>query len=171
MANKKGDPDSLYYHQQAMAATDKIKWQEAMLKEFSNHCERKHWEPVKKEEIPAETKILDSVWAMKRKRDILTQKITKWKARLNLHGGQQDHGVHWETYPPVVNWFYIRLLLSQALANNWFTKQVDFVLAYPQADPECDMYMKLPRKLPRGIEVPNRIYMEVEQLGASGFSI
>ena len=33
MANKKGDPDSLYYHQ-AMAAPDKLKWHEAMLKEF-----------------------------------------------------------------------------------------------------------------------------------------
>ena len=150
MANKKGDPDSLYYHQ-AMAAPDKIKWQEAMLKEFRSHCERKHWVPVTKEDIPAGTKILDSVWAMKRKRDILTQQITKWKARLNVHGGQQEHGVHyWETYAPVVNWFSIRLLLSQALANNWYTKQVDFVLAYPQADPECEMYMKLPR----GIEVP-----------------
>ena len=150
MANKKGDPDSLYYHQ-AMAAPDKLKWHEAMLKEFQNHCERKHWIPVKKEEIPAGTKILDSVWAMKRKRDILTQNITKWKARLNLHGGQQEHGVHyWETYAPVVNWFSIRLLLSRALASNWYTKQVDFVLAYPQADPECDMYMKLPQ----GIEVP-----------------
>ena len=150
MANKKGDPDSLYYHQ-AMAAPDKIKWQEAMLKEFRNHCERKHWVPVTMDEIPTGTKILDSIWAMKRKRDILTQQITKWKARLNVHGGQQEHGVHyWETYAPVVNWFSIRLLLSQALANNWYTKQVDFVLAYPQADPECDMYMKLPR----GIEIP-----------------
>ena len=42
MANKKGDPDSLDYHQAMAAAPDKIKWQEAMIKEFRNHCERKH---------------------------------------------------------------------------------------------------------------------------------
>ena len=34
--------------------------------------------------------------------------------------------------------------------NNWHTRQVDLVLAYPQSDPECEMYMKLPR----GIEIP-----------------
>ena len=35
------------------------------------------------------------------------------------------------------------MLLS--LTNDWHTKQVDFVLACPQADIECDLHMKLPR--------------------------
>ena len=149
MGNK-ADKDTLYYHQ-AMAAPDKIQFQEAMIKEFTDHTELQHWVPVLLTTLPFGTKVLDSIWAMKRKRDIVTQAILKWKARLNLHGGQQEHGVHyWETYAPVVNWFSIRLLLSQAIMHNWHTRQVDFVLAYPQAKPECEMFMKLPK----GIDIP-----------------
>eukprot|EP00979_Chaetoceros_neogracilis_P005196 scaffold916_cov189-Chaetoceros_neogracile.AAC.1 len=111
-----------------------------MIKEFTDHTELQHWVPVLLTTLPFGTKVLDSIWAMKRKRDIVTQAILKWKARLNLHGGQQEHGVHyWETYAPVVNWFSIRLLLSQAIMHNWHTRQVDFVLAYPQAKPECEI--------------------------------
>jgi hypothetical protein len=51
-------------------------------------------------------KILDSVWAMKRKRDLVTREVYKHKARLNVHGGQQQFGVNYfETYSPVVTWF------------------------------------------------------------------
>ena len=32
---------------------------------------------------------------MKRKRDIVTRKFYKWKARLNFHGGQQEYRVIW----------------------------------------------------------------------------
>ena len=147
---KSGDPDTLYYHQ-AMAAPDSAEFKDSMLKEFHDHCNRRHWEPVAIENIPAGTKILDAIWSMRRKRDIKTREITKWKSRLTVHGGQQEHGVHyWETYAPVVNWFSTRLLLAQSIMHKWHTRQVDFVLAFPQAEPECDMYMKLPR----GIQIP-----------------
>lgn len=87
---------------------------------------------------------------MKRKRNILTQNVYKWKARLNIHGGKQTYGVNYtETFSPVVNWTTIRLLLTLMIAKNWFLRQVDFVLAFPQADIEYDMYMELPR----GIEI------------------
>ncbi len=145
-----GDKDTMYYHQ-AMREPDSEQFMEAMLKEFKDHCTRQHWELAKIKDIPKNTKILDAVWAMKRKRDIKTGEIYKWKARLNVHGGQQVKGVNfWETYAPVVNWFSIRLLLAQAVMQNWHTRQIDFVLAYPQADIETELFMKLPR----GIEVP-----------------
>jgi hypothetical protein len=83
---------------------------------------------------------------MKRKRDLVSQKVLKHKARLNVHGGQQQHGVNFfETYSPVVAWFSIRILLTLALLNRWYTRQIDFVMAYPQAPVECDIYMKLPK--------------------------
>ena len=82
---------------------------------------------------------------MKRKRDIKTQQVYKYKARLNIHGGQQEYGVHYtKTYSPVVNWFSVSLLLVMAIINKWHTRQVDFVLAYPQAPIPYDNYMKLP---------------------------
>jgi Reverse transcriptase (RNA-dependent DNA polymerase) len=37
------------------------------------------------------------------------------------------------------------VFLVQALLNNWHTKQLDFVLAYPQADVECDLYLGIPQ--------------------------
>jgi hypothetical protein len=73
-------------------------------------------------------------------------RYTKWKARLNCHGGQPEHGINfWETYLPVVNWFLIRLFLVTSILQNWDTRhQIDFVLAFPQADVECDIYMEVP---------------------------
>ena len=88
---------------------------------------------------------------MKRKRDVRTQKIIKYKAWLNAHGGQQEYGIHYfETYSPVVNWFSVRLFLVLTLLLNWYMRQIDFVLAYPQAPIKCDLFMKMPR----GIVVP-----------------
>ncbi len=49
-----------------------------------------------------------------------------------------------ETYAPVVQWATIRFFISLAILSNWHTRQLDFVLAYTQADIERDLYMKLP---------------------------
>ena len=38
----------------------------------------------------------------------------------------------------------MRILLTLALVNGWATRQVDFVLAFPQAPLECDLFMRLP---------------------------
>jgi Reverse transcriptase (RNA-dependent DNA polymerase) len=51
---------------------------------------------------------------------------------------------YWETYVPVVGWPTIRLFLTMMIMNKCQSKQVDFVLAFPQADIECDMYMQIP---------------------------
>ena len=85
------DLDTLYY-QEAMAASDTDNFVEAIIKEVNTQCERDHWELILKENIPNNKNILDSVWAMKEKRDIKTRKVCKWKARLNIHGGQQELG-------------------------------------------------------------------------------
>lgn len=83
---------------------------------------------------------------MKRKRDIRTRQVYKHKARLNIHGGQQEYGVHFtETYSPVVNWYTVRLLLILSKVHGWYSKQIDFILAYPQADIPFDNFMKIPK--------------------------
>ena len=100
---------------------------------------------IKRTQVPKGKNVLPAVWAMKRKRDIATQAIKKYKARLNLHGGKQVFGEDfYETYAPVVGWMTVRLLLIIAAIMKWRTRQVDFVLAYPQADIEQPMYMELP---------------------------
>jgi hypothetical protein len=87
---------------------------------------------------------------MKRKRDIKTKRVYKHKARLNVDGRKQEYAVNFfETFSPVVTWISIRIVFIMVLLNNWHTRQIDFVLAYPQAPIEYDIYMELPQ----GIEL------------------
>jgi hypothetical protein len=141
------DPDTLYYHQ-AMQAEDSEDFKDAMVMEANAHTTRGHWLFLEKRHVPKDQDILSAIWAFKRKRRIDTRKVYKHKARLNIHGGQQTHGVnYWETYSPVVNWYSIRLCLTFSLIFDWSTRQIDSVMAFPQADVECDLYMELPRGL------------------------
>ena len=49
------------------------------------------------------------------------------------------------TYAPVVTWFVIRLMIVMGIIFNWALRQVNFVMAYPQAPIETDIYMELPQ--------------------------
>ena len=139
------DPDIMYLHE-AMKQPDKKQFVKAMIDEVTTHTERGHWKIVPITEVPSGTKILPAVWAMRRKRRILSREIYKWKARLNVHGGKQTHGVdYWETYAAALKWSSVRFFLVQAIINSWHTRQLDFVLAYPQADVECDLYLEIPQ--------------------------
>jgi hypothetical protein len=143
-AASRGDPDTLSY-KDAMGTIDSQEFKTAMVKEANDHATRGTWEIWEKRNVPEGHKILSSVSAFKRKRQIDTRKVYKHKARLNIHGGQQTHGVnYWETFSPVVNWFSIQLCMTFALIFDWYTRQIDFVLAFPQADVECDLFMELP---------------------------
>ena len=95
--------------------------------------------------MPSGVPLLSSVWQMKRKRKPSTGEISKYKARPNVNGKEQVQGVHYEeTYAPVVGWATIRFFMTLAIINNWHTRQLDFVLAFPQADIERELYMRLP---------------------------
>ena len=138
------DPDTLYWHQ-AMKQPDAEEFRKAAIKEFNDHCEKKHWVIIDRSEVPPGKNVLPAVWSMKRKRNILTRKVIKYKARLNIHGGKQVFGEDYnETYSPVVSWMTIRFFLILSLICGWKTKQIYFVLAFPQANIEQDMYMELP---------------------------
>jgi hypothetical protein len=135
----------MYYHE-AMKEPDRKQFIEAMEKEVDSHTKNGVWELVLKSSLPKGTEILPSVWAMKRKRRIATREIYKWKARLNIDGSKQTQGVnYWDTFSPVASWSAIRMVLITSLLNGWETRQVDFVLAYTQAEVECELYMKIPK--------------------------
>jgi hypothetical protein len=141
----KTDKDTMYFDQ-AMKQHDAPQFIQAAIDEVATHQDNGHWEVVPISDVPENITVLDAVWSMRRKRRLLTNEIYKWKARLNIHGGQQELGInYWETYAPVVTWAAIRLILVLVLLYNWYTLQIDFVLAYPQADVECEMYMKIPK--------------------------
>ena len=52
---------------------------------------------------------------------------------------------NYDTYAPAVTWFAIRLLIVFSILFSWLLQQVDFVMTYPQAPIEMDMYMEFPQ--------------------------
>ena len=73
-------------------------------------------------------------------------KVYKWKAWLNVHGGQQEHSVHYgDTYVPVVTWQMVRFFVILSLLLGWHSHQLDFIMAYPQALAEMTLYMHFPQ--------------------------
>ena len=116
----------------------------AMQKEIEDHQSRDHLETFLRKNLPSGTKTILSIWAFKVKRNP-DGRILEHKAQLNAHGGMQRWGIdYWETYAPVVNWISVRLLLILSIIHSLNTKSIDFVLAFPQATLERDVFMKLP---------------------------
>lgn len=146
------DPDVMNL-KDAMAADDKQEFLQAMKDEIEAHVSNKNWIIIHRSKVPSNRKVLPAVWAMRRKRDIATRNVYKWKARINVHGGKQVKGVdYWETYAPVASWPSIRLVMFIAALNNWTTRQLDFVLAFPQALVKTDIFMDIPQ----GFHIPGK---------------
>ena len=180
--------DIMYFHQ-AMQQPDASEFVKAVVKEVNGHTKQNHWKLVPRSEVPDDCDVIPSVWSMRRKRDITTNEISKYKSRLNLHGGKQVFGLNYfETFAPVVTWFAIRLMLIVALLFMLALRQIDFVQAYPQAPIETDMYMELPHGIETACGKPkdhvlkllSNLYGQkqagrvwnsylVEKLGAIGF--
>ena len=145
------DPDTMYM-EQAMLQPDRKQFLKAMADEVNAHTQNGHWRLILRSEVPPGIKVLPSVWAMKCKGQIATREAYKWKARLNLHGGKHEYGVnYWEKYAATLAWPPIHFLMTLSIIKSWHTWQIDFTLAYPQADVECDMHMDIPR----GFQVGN----------------
>ena len=131
-----------------MQTDDKEKFNEAMDREFTDHYECQHRDIIHIKAVPKNEKMLDCVWAIRRKRNILTKQVYKWKAILNLHGGQQEYSVnYYDTYSPVMSLFTMRLILVHILIHKWHTRQIDSVMVYPQAKNENTIYMRFPYRI------------------------
>ncbi|KAL7557091.1 hypothetical protein ACA910_011910 [Epithemia clementina (nom. ined.)] len=139
------NPDVMYLHE-ALRAPDCRNFLEAMDVEIQGHVKGKHWIVVPQTDVPKGTRILDAFWSMRQKRRLDTREIYKWKARLNLYGGQKEHGVnYWETYAPVVMWPTIRIFFILSILLGWYSRQLDFVMAFPHAPVEVPLFMNIPK--------------------------
>ena len=68
------------------------------------------------------------------------------------HDGMQQWGVdQWETYAPIVNWLCARALLALSGIHGYHSRSIDFVLEFPQARLEEDVFMEFPA----GIKYPD----------------
>ena len=102
--------------------------------------------------VPEGDRVLPAIWEMRCKREIQTQKIYKWKSRLNVGGHCNRPVIHYDpnTYSPFVGWPTISTYLIFVLLNKWKTRQIDFVLAYPHAPSGRELIMHIPR----GFHIP-----------------
>jgi len=134
----------IMYLNQALQQSDVKEFVQAVVKEVNGHVDCNNWTLKKRSEVPDDAQIVPSVWSMRRKRHLTTNQVKSHKARLNLHGGKQIYGMNYfESYAPVVTWFAIRLMIIFGIIFGWYLRQVDFVMAYPQAPIKMDIYMEL----------------------------
>ena len=74
------------------------------------------------------------------------------KSRLCVHGGIQKWDInYWDNYDPVVNWISVLTLLAITKIHKLRSRSIDFVLAFPQAYLDFNVYMEFPI----GIDAPN----------------
>ena len=148
--------NEVYNLSEMLQQPDKLEFMKAMHEEVGSMFKEKIWRAVPKKEMldyysaerskgkQIKRHQLIMIWSFKRKRRP-DGTLTKYKARLCCHGGQQELGVnYWNTYAPVVSWSSIRILMALARLHNLYTKSVDFVQAFPQADVKVNIYLHNP---------------------------
>jgi hypothetical protein len=117
---------------------------QAMEVEIDDHKTCKHWTLMLRKDLPPGTKMIMVIWSFKCKH-FPDGSLNKHKAWLCAHGSQQTWiQDFWGTYPPVVTWASIWLLLILAKIHGFSSKSINLVLAFPQADLDVPVYMELP---------------------------
>ena len=93
--------------------------------------------------MPKDMKTIMSIWSFKKNR-FPGGTLNKHKARLCAHGEQQQWGInYWETYTPLVNWISVRFLLIVSELAGLETQSPDFVLAFPQAELDVQVFTEI----------------------------
>ena len=136
--------DDFHYHQ-AMKQDNKVQFQATMQKEFQSHITKRNFKLILLSKIPKATRILDAVWAFQVEKRHTHKRNYKMEGKVKRPWWTTRKGSNYEeTYSPVAMWTSIRTLLVLSILNKWHTRQVDFVLAFPQAPIEYKLFMKLP---------------------------
>jgi hypothetical protein len=95
--------------------------------------------------LKLEKRIVGIQWVFKRKR-FPDGSIRKLKARLVVRGDQQVQGIdYFDTYAPVVSWSTVRTLLTMSCVLGLESKQIDYTLAFCQADLDKPIYVEMPQ--------------------------
>ena len=83
--------NNLYMHEE-VKAPDQKEFIVAIQKEVNDQTQNVNFLVIPKSEVPKEANFLPAIWLMKRKRDIKSRKVKKWKARLNIDGLRTKKG-------------------------------------------------------------------------------
>ena len=68
--------NTMHLHQ-ALRQPDSCQFVDSVVKEFKGHVDCKHWEVTPRVDVPKDTNVLPSVWAIKRKHNLTTSEIPK----------------------------------------------------------------------------------------------
>jgi hypothetical protein len=110
----------IMYLQQVLKQPDAKDFVQAVIKEVNGHVASNNWMLQKQSNVPEDVQIVPSVWSLRCKCNLTTNKVKSHKARLNLHGGKQVYGMNYfETYTPAVTWFAIRLMIIFGIIFCW----------------------------------------------------
>lgn len=128
-------------YEEAMSRDDKDKWIEAMNDEMASMSKNNVWELVDR----PKGNIVSNKWVFKRKYD-QNGNIIKYKARLVARGFSQKYGIDYhETYSPVVNMVFIRLLIAYAAVERLKIATFDVKTAFLYGDLDETIYMDQPK--------------------------
>ncbi|GBE89575.1 hypothetical protein SCP_1602380 [Sparassis crispa] len=126
---------------EAKCCPDWPEWQEAMHDEIRRLELRKAWVYVDPPPRSSGQNVVGSKWVFRTKRDARGE-VTGYRARLVAQGFTQVEGVDYfsdDTYAAVCKLASIRVILSVAARNGWFTHQVDVKSAFDEK-----IYMRPP---------------------------
>ena len=120
-------------------------WFDSMKEEMDSLLSKECFELVDRASVEADGhKIIPTTWALRMKRRPDGTPYRK-KSRMCLRGDlQTDIISRNDVYAPVVDWATVRLLFGLSVHQDYVTKQVDFRLAFIQADNKEDVYAELP---------------------------
>jgi hypothetical protein len=96
-------------YKEAMRGTDQEYWTNAINEEHERMIENKVWKPIKRNDLPADVKLLSTTLAMKKKAN------GKYRARITARGFLQEDGVHYfshSTAAPGANELTIKIALT-----------------------------------------------------------
>lgn len=138
-----GDPGS--YKEAVERGQD---WQDAIDKELNSLKSLETWEESK---LPEDKKAIDTKWVFTTKKD-----GTK-KARLVAKGFQEE--TLFNVYSPVARMPTIRMMLSQAVQNDMYMKQLDVPTAFLNGFLKEDVYIKPPL----GVKVEKGVVLKLKR--------
>ena len=139
-------------YREAMASSDRRKWEMAMSDEYKSMVENKVWTLT---ELPAGKNLVGCKWIYKLKEDA-DGNVVRYKARLVAQGFSQKFGCDYdEVFAPVVTQTTFRILLALAHERKFNVHHFDVKTAFLNGDLDDEIYMRQPQ----GFEEENRKHL------------
>ena len=129
---------------QMKKASDRAEFEKAQVSEIAGLMDQDVFEFVHISDVPRQNRLLNAIWSYRRKKRP-DGTLVKHKARICADGSQQQYGIdYFETFAPTVAWSTVRLVLCLSNLLNLHGRQIDYVQAFPQADLNEPVYMRIP---------------------------